>query len=374
MISKHCRKFAGLTLAVSLASVPMLNLFQSTPSGAGTAPNLTAAQQAVARAEKIPTTIGVTTPLKTKPVPGKTIVFLGIANGSVAYDIQGMEAAAKAIGWNVKVIGYDQTNVATLISAFNEALLYHPVAVTLTGISESLWQSVIPEYRKAGVSILPNCDPTPLNSVIIANICGTSDFSTMGEILANWFILNSGGTGQAILPLTPDFPILNALGLSFQAYVSANCSTCSVQTVTATLDQAVTGAITQQLVTAIQSNPSINYAIVPFSAFVPGLPSALNAAGLTGKVKIALGGPLAQDLTNLRQGTVSAVVTLADSYQGWLDVDVTLRHMQGIKYSITDGGLPIQLLTPTSKFSLSAVNYTEPKDFPKLFKKLWKLG
>lgn len=377
---KHVRRFKPAVLAVACCAAFLLSSCgNSTNTGAvhgdqGAKLDVAAAQAAVSKAEQPPTTIGVTQPLKSKPVAGKTYVFLGLPSGAVAQEISGLKEAAASVGWNVKVLQYDQTDPSTLISAFKEALQYHPVAVTLTGISEKVWQSVIPIYRKAGVPIIPACDPTPLNDVVIANVCGADDFNAMGKTLAQWFIADSKGKGHALVPSTPDFPILEALGTSFTDTVKSSCPDCSVQKTTSTVAQATSGAITQQVVSAVQSNPAINYVVLPFAPFAPGLPAALSAAGVGSRVKIALQGPEKSDLVNLKAGKVSAVIPLASAYQGWLEVDVALRHLQGIDHTINDGGIPFQLLTPKSTFDVNQVDYLQPSGFQDQFKKLWLVG
>lgn len=336
--------------------------------------DIAAAKAAVAKASKPPTTIGVTQPLKHKPPTGKTYVFLGIPNGAVAAEISGLKAAAASVGWKVKVIPYDQTDPSTLINAFKEALQYHPVAVTLTGIDEKVWKSILPIYRKAGVPIITGCDPTPIDDVVIANVCGADDFKAMGKLMAQWFIADSNGKGDALVDSTPDFPILEALSDSFTQTVKTSCPDCTVKAVTSSVAQATSGAVTQQMVSAVQRDPSVNYLILPFAQFAPGTPAALAAAGVQNQVKIGLQGPTKQDLVDLKAGKVSAIIPLASSYQGWLEVDVAARHLQGLKFSINDGGLPFQLLTKNSDFNVNDDDYKQPSDFPEQFKKLWQVG
>jgi hypothetical protein len=64
---------------------------------------------------------------------------------------------------------------------------------------------------------------------------------------------------------------------------------------------------------------------------------------------------------------------LASSYQGWLDVDLALRHLQGMSFPVDDGGLPTQLLTPKSEIPASD-DYQQPADFPGQFKQLWHVS
>src|SRR5207344_147061 len=74
----------------------------SVAGGSGVA----AATAATAENKKEPTTIGVTEPLKAKPDPGKTIVWLQCDVNQCKDEGDGLKAAAEAIGWNYKSLNY----------------------------------------------------------------------------------------------------------------------------------------------------------------------------------------------------------------------------------------------------------------------------
>ena len=61
----------------------------------------------------LPTKINITTPLKSAPPKGKTIVMLGTNNPSNVIIQQGLAKLAKMAGWNFSVVSYDPANPGT---------------------------------------------------------------------------------------------------------------------------------------------------------------------------------------------------------------------------------------------------------------------
>src|SRR5882757_158594 len=107
------------------------------PAGSASASStaVSTAQATVKQYEALPTTIPQTTPLTHAVAKGRTFVDLECENTQCHDIATGVQAAGKAVGWNVKLINYNDTQPATLTAAFQQALQYHPVGVSLTGTS-----------------------------------------------------------------------------------------------------------------------------------------------------------------------------------------------------------------------------------------------
>jgi len=70
----------------------------------------------------------------------------------------GLKAAAAAIGWNVKVLNFQEANPATLVAALKAGLQYHPVAAFFESVPQSYWQSMQKPYAAIGAVIVDSYD------------------------------------------------------------------------------------------------------------------------------------------------------------------------------------------------------------------------
>ena len=346
----------------------------SGPASSGGSPAaVTAAQATAAKWEKPPTTLGVTTPLKAAPPAGKTFVWLNCELSACAQILVGVRQAVSAAGWNLKVVQYQQANPATVLSAFKLALNYHPAAVGLSGLPEAVWASIVPAYKKAGVPIIAGyVGPLALNSTVIGNISGPPDGAETGQILANWFVGDSGGKGHALNVRTDELPYLKTFSDAFQADVQKQCSGCTVTNLNMSVADATGGKVNSAIVADLQRSPSINYVVATEGPFIDGLPAALSAAGLSGKVKIAGENGDVENLTDVKNGTEAAFTGASLHIGGWQYLDVAIRHAEGMTFDPYDGMQPKQLLTKTVQFS-PAADYDVPANYPQQFRKLWKL-
>jgi ribose transport system substrate-binding protein len=350
----------------------------SAPAGGsgqpGASAGVRAARAFAARWERPPTALGVTTPLAKAPPPGKTFVWLNCELSACTQILAGVRPAVAAAGWKLKVVQYQQANPATVITALKLALNYHPSAVALSGLPEAVWSSEIPAYRAAGVPIIDGyAGPLALNSTVIGNISGPPDGVETGQILANWFIADSGGRGHALNVRTDELPYLKTFSDAFQATVKKDCQACTVTNLDMSVADATGGQVNSAIVAGLQRNPSINYVIATEGPFIDGLPAALASAGLSGKVKIAGENGDVENLTDVKNGTEAAFTGASLHIGGWQYVDLAIRHAEGMKFDPYDGIQPKQLLTRSVSFT-PAADYDQPADFQQLFRKLWKVG
>lgn len=349
----------------------------SSAGGAAMGPSaeVSAAQKVVQRWSQAPTAIDITTPLNSAPPKGKTLVWLQCALPQCTQIGQGIQAATKAVGWTDKVITYDSANPATLVSGMNTALQYSPVAVVNSGLPISVWNSVLPAYQAAKVPIVTmDAGPQTLPSGVIANLYGAQDISSQGQIIANWFIQDSGAKGKALLVDVPSFPVLHAFGQAFSSSVSQGCSGCTITTLSAPIAAVEGGQLNGLITSALRKDPSVNYLVVVDAAFIDTLPSSLSAAGLSGKVKIAGAWGDATTEGLLRTGQMNAFTGFATEYHGWQAVDAVARTLEGMPLpDASEGTLPDQLLTK-STLQTPSDSYNYPANYPQQFEQLWHVG
>ena len=320
-----------------------------------------------------PTEIPLKEPLTAAPTPGRTIVFLQCELAQCKSIGDGVVAAATLVGWEPKVIPYQSSNPSTLASALHEALRYDPVATTFTSMPYALWSQAVAEYEAAGVPLIPSfTGEVPLDDTIIANPASPEYAALNGTLLGNWVIADSQANGNVLSVTTPDFPYLDDVSKAFDSTVASGCPDCKVTEVKLGIPDIASGASSNIIVSALRKDPTIKYVISANSGFIAGLPSALNAAGLGGKVKI--GGCCGTNITEsgLASGQFSAVTGVNLAYGGYISVDAALRYAEGSPIPATEGTLPIGLLVEGTDTAPSD-SYAEPSDFVQQFKTLWKV-
>ena len=366
----------GLAVAVSLSLAGCSSGGGTTTGGAGgdanSAADAQAAQDAIAPSLDAPTKITLTTPLPKAPSPG-LMIWLNCDVPACTVIGNGVKAGVEAGGWTYSTENYKSADPSTLTAAFERALKRNPSAVSLSGIPPTAgWSSVLPAYKAAGVPIIPTfLGDLTLDETLIALVGGPPARETTAVTMAQWFISDSKGKGHALLQRVDGFPVVKVWADKFAATVKEQCSGCEVSELSNTIADATGGKIVSSIIPKLRGDKSINYLIGDLE-FYDALPSAMNAAGLKGKVKVAGQTPDITGLNYLKQGVFSAATPAGNNYAGWLVADAAFRYQQKLPVPDEDQGpLPYQLYLPDTDFSLDA-GYDKPSDYPEQFKTLWK--
>lgn len=377
MITRTLRRRLGASLlAVPLAAtLAACGSSSDNSSTASTDPSVVAKAKAeIAKLKQTPTSIPDMPRLKTAPPTGKTIVFLNQPNvPAVVTEGQGVEKAAKAIGWNYASIDYDPSNPASLQQAFKTALTKKPAAVGLVGSSPSLYgASTIAEYKSAGVPIIAAA-VNPITPGANGTVLGTLDNADLnaklGGIVADWAIADSNGGAHALLLHVTGFEPLDAYTKQFKTEF-ARCSGCKLTEADATLGD-VEGSKVNGIVTSkLRQNPDIKYVLYDEGDWAGGINSALSAAGLS-DVKIGGEDPAKPELVALASKQQHAWAAHSLTLSGYFIVDQALRNLEKMKPQPNQGDVPIQILTPGNV--AGRTSFDEPSDGLAQFKKLWQV-
>lgn len=345
----------------------------SAGTGSGSSAGTKRAEAATTKNKTAPTAITQTAPLKSKPESGKTFVFLKCSDvGQCADEADGYRAAMKILGWNYKQLSYKSSDPATLVSALKQALDFKPVAVSFSGLPRAVWDSVVPDYRKAGVKIVTMyLGPTKYDDVVIGQVGGAKDVDAYGRIIADWVIADSRGKAHILLQEVNDFPVLKDYVTGFKTVIKENCPDCKITELNNTIAQ-LGGQVVPSVVAALQKDKSIDYVSTVNGPFLTGLPAALAAAGLN-NIKISGESGDVQNLTDVKSGKQHAFTGLALHQASFAATDMLLRELQGMSYDKESTGAPKQLLTKDVQFDVTT-SYDKPADYADQFKKLWLLG
>jgi ribose transport system substrate-binding protein len=345
-------------------------------SAAGTtSSSVAAAVAAVKAASTMPTAIPETQALPSAPPKGKTVLFLQCEEVQCGYEGAGLKAAAAAIGWNVKVLNFQAANPATLVSALQTGLQYHPVAAFFSGVPQEAWQSEQKAYAAAGAVIVDNyLAATPSGAGVQAGRGYASENEQMGTVLAEQQIANSGGAAAASLIVSvPTYTVFDPMVTAYKAEIAKDCPSCSVTEDDFTLPQMLGGNLVPAVVSAAKRISDLKYIVSVNGAFTDTLPGALKAAGLAGKYQVISGQGVSTDQQNVLQGSQLATASGPFILGGWQDMDMAIRDVMHLPASSGDNVVPWVLLN-RSNIGTPSDSYDVPTDYPSLFEKLWHVG
>jgi len=337
-------------------------------SGSGSA---SAAAAALSPYKALPTTINITTPLNSAPPKGKTFIMLGTNNPSNVIVQQEMAKLAKAAGWNFSVVSYDPANPGTFTQAETTALSKHPQYLTEAGLP--LTASQIAMAKNGGAKwILDSVYPITVGGDVIGQSDAYAQDALMGKIIADYFISDSGGKGNAVIEHVPSYPILDGFTTGFGNEVKAQCPGCKTSTTNITIPDLVAGKAPSTLVSALRSDSSANYLVFDDGPFADGITSALNAAGLS-KVKVIGEAADQAGLAALKNGSEAAWTGFDPGYEAYENMDIAFRDTEGMTIPVAqEAQQPTQLLTKDTIGSTT--NWSAPTDAEAQFLKLWHLG
>jgi ribose transport system substrate-binding protein len=307
-----------------------------------------------------PTGIGSTTALKSKPKAGTNIVFLGTNDPNNVLIQKKVKELSQAVGFNFSLVSYDPAKPNTFQSAIDTALTKKANYLMEAGLP--LTPAQLKQVKDAGAKwILDAVAGVPVQDPVLVNLAGPKIDALMGQILANFFIADSGGKGKAIMEHVPSYPILGAFSDAFEKTVKDGCPDCSVSRVDVTLPQLAAGKVPSLMVSALRKSPDTNYLVFDVGPFATGVTAALKGAGLQDKVKII--GEAADEgaIAALKDGSNTAWTAYDSVFTAYQAIYAIGLDQEGATVPVDElEVVPTQLLT---KDTVPADNrWSEPKD------------
>jgi ribose transport system substrate-binding protein len=368
-------------LAIAACSSSSSSSTSSGTSGSASASGTSTASAGMAAAQayqaqflNTPTSIGISTPLTTKPTPGKLLVGLDSGLGSAKVLAQYWAQAAADIGWTYKDLISGATP-ASQQAAMNSAIQLNPAGILTSGIPNSTIAAQLVLAAQKGIWVNSSADTSsPSGSMFDTSIASPAQLAQWGKMVAGYVVTQS--QGKAVIQdfqLTA-FPILLDFDTAFVAAVHLWCSTCKVTTNAVPAASIGTSALTSQVTSVVTRNPGTNWLIFDLGDLEIGVDAAVKAAGLTG---LSIGG-LTADTPNIA-GLKSGAETVWTAYSlpivAYRQVDSMARKFESSP--ILSAALPTQLITPQNVNTLvvdSAGNYVGVASYRTDFKQLWLVG
>jgi ABC-type sugar transport system substrate-binding protein len=369
---------AAATSALAIAACSSSSSSGTSSTGGGSTASATATSAGMAAAQSYeqqwlntPTSIGITTPLTSKPAAGKLLVGLDSGLGSAKVLAQYWAQAAADIGWKYKDLISGSTP-ATQQAAMNSAIQLNPAGILTSGIPNSTIQAQLTLAAQKGIWVNSSADTSPPSGAMFdTSIASPAQLAEWGKMVASYVVVQSGGKADIQDFQLTAFPILLDFDTAFVAAVHQWCPTCKVSTNAVPAASLGTSALTSQVTSVVTRNPSTNWLIFDLGDLEIGVDAAVKAAGLTG---LHIGG-LTADTPNIA-GLKSGVETVWTAYSlpivAYRQVDSMARKFEGM--TPLSANLPTQLITPQNVNSLvvdSAGNYVGVTDYRTQFKKLW---
>jgi len=327
------RRFTGrLALAVALLSLAAATTViaagtkpQVAKSAAGTNAAVVQSAKANVHRYEVPVKRLRIAPLRRAPRRGVrlTIISCQVCKPQTG----GMQAAARALGWRVKVVTPQFTPEA-YAGAWTSVVQTKPDAIIgiapfpLTAVTKQL-----NDAKRAGIVVVTQgagTYPVGGRSPIVADGSGANVFSFIGGLYADVAIADAAKAPNAALVIDGAVPAWKAISAAFKQRITS--SGAKFNQISVSLGDVGKGA-PARIVSYLQRNRNTKYLVLTVPSFYIGLRQALQSVGLAGKVKIIVGAADKSNAPQIRSGELLAGVGLETVSGGWRMVDAVARRL-----------------------------------------------
>jgi len=342
-------------------------------SGGSSSSGVTAAKAYQQQFLNAPTSINVSTPLKSKPEAGKLLIGMNSGLGSAKVLAQYWAQAAADAGWKYKDL-ISGTTPSAQQAAFNSAIQQNPDGILTSGIPESTIASGLALAKQKGIWVNTSASTDqPSGAMFDTSIANPAQLHEWGKMVAAYVVTQSNGKADIQTFSLPVFPILYEFDKAFKAAIAQWCPDCKV-TEHPQQGSDIGTKTPQSVVSAVTRDPSTSWLIFDLGDLETGVDAALAAAGLHG---LHIGGltadtPNIEGLKNKKQDVWTAYSLPIVAYR---QVDSFARKFENM--ATVNAALPTQLLTQDNVNSMvadPAQNYVGVGDYRTQFKKLWLVG
>jgi ribose transport system substrate-binding protein len=341
----------------------------SSNSAAGGNADISAAKQLTDTSATRPTAITQAKPID-KPIPaGKKITF--ISCGVEACAVQGpiLAEGAKVLGWSVKQVGTDGSP-EKVQNAFQSAIRDGANAVIINAADKDALAGPISAAKAKGVEVVTCCSLAQQGKDVLFNTGTPEQNAPIGKMLAGKVVADSAGKADSLYVNVSAFAILAAVGQTFEQEYKRLCAGCGFGKIDIPLTSLGKDA-PDRIVSYLRSHPKVNYIVLSESGSLgPGLPAALQAAGLADKVKIVGQGGNQQVYQDVGAGKIAAVTPSSLYGYDYSMLDALARKWAGVPVEQT----PPEFWLMTKENMPGAINgpaFPIVQDYKTQWAKLW---
>jgi len=311
-----------------------------------------------------------------KAATGKTLIYVAqtMQNGGVAGAEKGVEEAAKAIGWTVRVLDGQGTQ-AGMSSAMDQAVTLKADGIIIGGFDPATVKSGVDAAKAANIPVIgwhaaATSGPQP-DLGLFSNV--TTLRADVSKISADWVIVDSKGVGGVVVFTDKSIPF--AHGKSDE--IVAELKTCAslkllkysdipIGNDTSTRVQTETAALLAKFGKSWTHSVSINGGL-----YVTPMAAALRAAGKKGTDfphNVGAGDGSADEYARIIAGDFQSVTVPEPlTMQGWQIVDEFNRAFAG---QAASGYVPVVHLVTKANAGKSTV-WDPQNGYRTEYKKIW---
>ena len=298
----------------------------STAASSTASPGLTQARAFMQQAMQAPKSLGL--PQTSKPIPtGKTVTYVHCGVDVCSTIAKAIKNAADVLGWKTKIVASDGSP-GSVKAAWDTVVRIHPAAAFGSGFPSAMYASEVKQLKAEGVPVMLFAS-TDVNGNGVTLSKGRNDeVPIVGKQMAAWVISTTNGKPNTLYVDLPTFPILPPVRKGFEAAYKQWCSGCPY----AKIDLPITSIgkdAPSRIVSYLRAHPDVNRVALGYDGLDFGLPAALKAAGLSGKVQFIGEAPTETNFSYVRSGQEGATVSQA-YYEIWSNlVDAAARETTG---------------------------------------------
>jgi ribose transport system substrate-binding protein len=290
----------------------------------------------------------------------------------------GLQAAGKALGWNVRVYdggGTPQKQNAAMLDALSAGA----DAIVGIAIDPNLVQQGLRAAQKANVLAVsgsngidtPNPVQKPSGGKLGWAFDVGPDYAALGRKAADWIIGDSQGKANIAVFSDKEFPSVIAFQNGLLEGLK-KCSGCKISPLQYFSGTQVGTTLANQTTGYLRSNPDVGYVFSPYDPAAAAQVTAIAQAGMANKVKVVgvLGSQ--QNVEFIRKGQVQAADAAYDNrYMGYMIADQIIRTLAKKPLFEPHGGnMPFTILDKEN-LPHAGSDWTASFDYPSKFSQLW---
>lgn len=373
------KSIAGTATALALALVlaGCGGAGGSDSDAVGDAAGIDAAKEYLASVSANPEGVGIDVPLSKTPEAGKYIIMLLTGEPVAKVKADAMAEAAEVLGWKFETIAIGATAEGPQ-QAMQSAIAKSPDGISYSGFPGTAFGTAMDDAAAAGIPVIADTVvEEPTGPVLNTSLDNDVQVANWGKMVAAQFIVDSEGTGHGATFTMTEYPILVAWQEALKAAVDEWCPECELTEV-ATPASDIGTKMPASVVSTLQRDPDIEYAMFSIGDQTLGLSPALNAAGLN-SVKVLGETPAEANIEAIKSGAESAWTGFPTIILGWRIMDLWARHFNGDDIKAPgDALLPLQMITQDNIDDVALTDegnyYVGYADYEQAFKDLWKVS
>jgi ribose transport system substrate-binding protein len=380
------RRGGPLVVAVLVLAVIVSGCGSSSSGGSSTSSSSESSSGSSVSLEATRTAIPASYEGPTTPAAAPKGVKLGII--SCSQTLQGCVTlaaasakAAGAIGWQSRTFNGESATTTENTQIAN-AVSWGAKVIELIAIDPKTVQTGLKVAAQAGALIVsadnsgsePNPVLPPPAGDVWPKVDVSANYGKLAETEAEWIMADSGGKANVLVYGDKEYPAIDA-GISGLLSKFKSCSGCKISEVQYFTASQIASTVGPDVVNYLRSHPEVEYVYAPFDPAAVAMVTAIQGAGLSGKVKLLSYLGDQQNLEFVSNGQVQVADGAVDNtYNGYAVVDQAIRLLDHMPlYKPNNENVPTQVLDKTNvgDSAKKTTGWVAPYEYESKFVEIW---